>query len=344
MERLQKLMAEAGVASRRHSEQMIRDGLVRVNGQTVRELPVLVDPDHDVVVVQGKKLRFEPKVYFLLHKPKKVVSTNYDPQGRPRAIDLLKTVRERVYPVGRLDADSRGLLLLTNDGELANQLTHPRYGVPKTYVAEIAGTLSGPEIAELRSGIRLEAKGPAAMHRVTVLRRGPQESLLEITLTEGRNRQIRRMLARLGKRVRHLTRVRMGPLTLKGLGVGKFRPLTVAEVRALRKAAETPSKRRKPSRPRKVPAKPQSSVSTAGASTAGGTSRVRGKGRASGSSVPATGGRRHAASRASRGSQAARGRIASKQGNRSQGPKAKARSQKRVVRKRSGGKGGGPRR
>lgn len=339
MERLQKLMAEAGIASRRRSEQMIREGLVRVNGQPVRELPVLVDPQKDAVTVEGKKLRFEPKVYYLLHKPKKVVSTNYDPQGRPRAIDLLKTVKERVYPVGRLDADSRGLLLLTNDGDLANHLTHPKYGIPKTYVAEIAGALSGQEINELRSGMRLDAKGPMAMHRVTVLRRGPQQSLLEITLTEGRNRQVRRMLARLGKRVRHLTRVQMGPLTLKGLGVGKYRALTASEVRALRKAAQAGIERAEGS--------PRGGRGRAAAGkSSGGGARAAGKSSGSGA-VGASGGvRRRGASKPARGGPAgkvAKGRVAGKRVTPSQGGKAEPRAGKAVVRKRTGKKGGGKR-
>ena len=146
-------MAEAGVASRRHCEELIRAGEVKVNGTVVRKLPVMVDPQHDHIVVSGRKLRYETKVYFLLHKPKKVVCTNQDPQGRKRAIDLLVGVKQRIFPVGRLDADSKGLLILTNDGELSNELTHPRYGVSKTYIAEVSGSVSGEEIAKLKKGM-----------------------------------------------------------------------------------------------------------------------------------------------------------------------------------------------
>lgn len=243
-ERLQKVMAEAGIASRRHCEQMIRDGLVKVNGQIVTKLPVLVDLQCDRIVVSGRRLRFEPKVYFLLNKPKNVVCTNSDPQGRRRAVDLLRGVKERVYPVGRLDVDSKGLLILTNDGELANLLTHPRYGVIKTYVAEIDGRIDGEAIRKLKKGMYF-AEGRAAAEDVRILRRGPKRSLLEITLREGRNRQIRRMLLRLGHPVRQLTRVRIGRLTLRGLGAGKCRPLTDAEVTSLRRSVQKAKKTKK---------------------------------------------------------------------------------------------------
>jgi len=232
LERLQKVMAAAGIASRRHCEEMIRQGEVTVNGKLVEDLPVMVDPAKDRIVVAGRRLRTEQKVYFLLNKPKKVVCTNFDPQGRRRAIDLLTRVKQRVFPVGRLDTDSRGLLIMTNDGELANQLTHPRYGIIKTYVAEIEGSLSPEEITKLKKGIHLE-QGKAAMGKIKIVRRGPKRSLLEISLREGRNRQIRRMLLRLGHPVKHLTRTRIGPLSLRGLGPGKFRPLTAREIKSL---------------------------------------------------------------------------------------------------------------
>lgn len=237
-------MAEAGIASRRHCEEMILDGLVKVNGHVVHELPVLVDPEKDVIVVSGKRLQPERKIYILLNKPKKVVSTNSDPEGRRRAIDLLEGVRERVYPVGRLDADSQGLLILTNDGELANQLTHPRYGVEKTYLAEIKGMIEPEHIEKFKKGIYLPG-GKATMENVKVLHRGPRSSLLEISLREGQNRQVRMMLARVGLSVKQLTRVRIGPLTIKGLGPGQYRPITTAEVKSLRKLIpKTPPPRR----------------------------------------------------------------------------------------------------
>ena len=242
MERLQKVMAEAGIASRRTCEQMIRDGQVKVNDKTVIQLPVLVDPQVDRIVVSGRKLRIESKVYYLLNKPKNVVCTNYDPEGRRRAIDLLKDVRQRVYPVGRLDADSKGLLILTNDGELANQLTHPSFGILKTYVAEITGSLHGDEIKSLKEGMYFNMGRVSADH-IKMLSRGPKQSLVEIALREGRNRQVRRMLARLGHPVRQLTRVRIGGLTLRGLGVGHFRPLTPQEIASLRRSVQAAQKR-----------------------------------------------------------------------------------------------------
>jgi len=249
-ERLQKVMAEAGIASRRHCEQMIREGLVKVNGKVVTKLPVLVDVQQDRIIVSGRRLKFEPKVYYLQNKPRKVVCTNYDPQGRRRAVDLLSGVKERVYPVGRLDADSKGLLILTNDGELANLLTHPRYGVVKTYVAEIDGKITGEALGKLKKGMYF-AEGRASAEDVRILRRGPKRSLLEITLREGRNRQIRRMLLRLGHPVRQLTRVRIGRLTLRGLGPGKSRPLTDAEVKSLRKSVQGAQKTKTQNRPSK---------------------------------------------------------------------------------------------
>ena len=237
-QRLQKVMAEAGIASRRHCEEMILDGEVKVNGAVVTRLPVLVDPAFDHIVVAGRKLRAQAKLYYLLNKPRKVVCTNSDPQGRRRAIDMLPSnVKQRLYTVGRLDTDSQGLVILTNDGELANQLTHPRFGVTKTYQAEITGQLEAKDIARLRKGLHLP-QGKAAMESVKVVHRGPQQSHVEITLREGRNRQIRIMLARLGHSVRRLTRVRIGPLTLSGLGPGKVRLLTGAEVRKLRRLAD----------------------------------------------------------------------------------------------------------
>jgi len=234
-------MAQAGIASRRSCEEMILQGLVKVNGKIRDKLPIMVDLRHDKIEVAGRRIKYQPKEYYLLNKPKKVVCTNYDPAGRTRAIDLLVGVKSRVYPVGRLDADSQGLLILTNDGELTNRLTHPRYGVIKTYVAQIINRINGADIERMKKGIYLD-QGWAKCERVKVLQRSPRQSLLEISLREGQNRQIRRMLARLGFSIRQLTRVRIGKLTLRGLGPGRFRPLTEAEVRSLQKLNESPSK------------------------------------------------------------------------------------------------------
>ncbi len=234
MERLQKVMAEAGIASRRVCEEMIRQGRVKVNSHPVMKLPVLVDPQHDTIVVDGHKLKAEPKAYYLLNKPEKVVCTNSDPEGRVRAIDLLTRVRQRVYPVGRLDADSRGLLLLTNDGELTNQLTHPRHEVEKVYVIRVRGYVRQEVVDQLRKGIFLDGK-KAKIETVKLQKRNKNISHLQFTLKEGRNRQIRRMMARLGHPVLDLTRIRIGNLTLKGLGPKKYRRLLPRELESLRR-------------------------------------------------------------------------------------------------------------
>ena len=233
-ERLQKVLAAAGFGSRRACEEMILAGRVRVNGRPVRSLPVLVNPDADEISVDGRRIRAERKVYYLLNKPKGVFCTQRDPAGRTRAVDLLVGVRERVYPVGRLDADSQGLLLMTNDGDLAAVLTHPRYGVPKTYRARVGGRIGSEHIEHLRRGVWLSG-GKTRPARVRLVYGSGTHSVLEITLHEGRNRQVRRMLAKLGHPVRELTRIRIGRLSLRGLGPGQFRPLRPDEVAALRR-------------------------------------------------------------------------------------------------------------
>lgn len=233
LERLQKLLAAAGVASRRECEEMILEGRVAVNGKVVSTLPALVDPECDRIAVDGQSLRVPRKVYFLLHKPKGVHCTNDDPAGRTRAIDLLPRIRERVFPVGRLDADSTGLLLLTNDGELAQRLTHPRYGVPKTYRVHLPGRVGKADIARLLKGVWLH-EGKAQVLAASVIHAGRDGSMIEVTLCEGRNREVRRVLAKLGYKVRKLVRIHMGPLSLSGLAVGALRPLTPEEVRSLR--------------------------------------------------------------------------------------------------------------
>ncbi len=235
-ERLQKVLAAAGIAARRECEQIILDGRVRVNGRPVLTLPVLVDPERDEILVDDEPLRPPHKVYYLLHKPKGVHCTNFDPDGRPRAVDLLGGVRQRVFPVGRLDADSTGLLLMTNDGELAERLTHPRYGVAKTYRVHVNGDVTAEDIARLRKGVWL-AEGKTHVPGARIIHRGRERSVIEITLREGRNREVRRILARLGHNARKLLRIRIGPLSLRGLGPGEWRPLTKAELQALRRLA-----------------------------------------------------------------------------------------------------------
>ena len=246
-QRIQKLLANAGVASRRNIEQMVREGRVSVNDNVITELPILVDPEHDRVSVDDEPVRFHgrgtgERVYLILNKPRGVYSTNVAQGAQTRAIDLLPPdFAKRVYPVGRLDAESKGLLLLTNDGDLTNHLTHPRYGVPKTYRAVVDGFVTPRDLQELERGIWLAdraGKGSrTGRSHIKVARRSRDRSVLEITIREGRNRQVRRMLADLGHKVRDLTRIRMGPLTLEGLAPGRFRPLNPREVRQLRQLA-----------------------------------------------------------------------------------------------------------
>lgn len=236
-ERIQKVLAHAGVASRRMVEEMLLEGRVTVNGKLVTDLPCFVDPAKDDVRVDGRRVRKqEPtKVYYLLNKPQKVVCTQRDPENRPRAVDLIPEIPQRVYCVGRLDADSTGLIILTNDGDLTEFLTHPRYGVDKTYVVEIDGRLDERKVQKLKDGVYLDGRAGSGS-KVRVLRSNNRRSLLEVTLREGRNREIRRTLARLGHRVRRLKRVAIGPITDKGVKIGNYRPLRTQEVERLRRS------------------------------------------------------------------------------------------------------------
>jgi 23S rRNA pseudouridine2605 synthase len=233
--RLQKFLSDAGVASRRRCEELILEGRVLVNDQVVDQLPAFVDPQRDVVVTDGDRVRPRLLEYLLLHKPKGVVCTNRDPAGRTRVRDLLPPDKRHLFTVGRLDADSTGLLLLTNDGELAARLTHPRFGVAKVYLAEVRGLVRPDLPQRMRAGVYL-AEGRARAADVRILHRARDRCALQITLREGRNRQVRRMLARLGHPVRKLKRIAIGPLRLTGLPIGALRPLTQPEIRALRAA------------------------------------------------------------------------------------------------------------
>ncbi len=233
--RLQKVLAAAGVGSRRKCEELIVAGVVRVNRKVADRLPVFVDPKKDVITVNGRKIAIERKVYFLLNKPKDVICTNSDPQGRKKAIDIVKA-RERIFCVGRLDIDSTGVIVLTNDSELTNKLTHPRYQLPKTYIAAVKGQIGGEQIEKLKKGVWL-AEGKTGRTSVKVLKRSFSESLIEITIRQGLNRQIRRMLAKVGVSVKSLKRTRIGRLNARGLGVGKYRELTRAEVAYLKKVS-----------------------------------------------------------------------------------------------------------
>ncbi len=232
-QRLQKVLAAAGVDSRRKCEELILDGLIRVNRKVVDKLPAFADPEKDVITVNGKKIHAAQKVYFLLNKPKGVICSNRDPQGRKKAIDLVQADK-RIFCVGRLDADTTGLIILTNDSELANRLTHPRYRFPKTYVVKVRGQIAAEAVEKLKRGIWL-AEGKTARASVKILKRSHKQSSIEITIRQGLNRQVRRMLAKVNLPVKSLKRTGMGKLNARGLGMGKFRTLTKAEVAYLKK-------------------------------------------------------------------------------------------------------------
>jgi len=236
--RLQKLIAGTGLASRRKAEEWISAGRVMVNGKIVTELGTKVDPGRDHVKVDGKHLSAaQPFVYLMLNKPKNVMSTLDDPGGRTTVKDFLRGVSVRVFPVGRLDFDSEGLMLLTNNGDLAQALLHPRYHVPKTYLIKVKGVLSDDEINRLEQGVRL-ADGMTSPAIVKKVRKVEANSWLEITIREGRKHQVKRMLEAVGHPVIKLMRIRMGPLSLGNLEPGEFRFLTDREANALREMVE----------------------------------------------------------------------------------------------------------
>jgi pseudouridine synthase len=236
-ERLQKVLAHAGVASRRAAERLISEGRVSVNGSVVTALGTKVDPARDAVKVDGKRIAAPPsgRTYLALHKPRGVVTTLSDPEGRPTVKDFLRGIKARVYPVGRLDYDSEGLLIVTDDGALARDLMHPSRGVEKTYLAKVKGQPEPEVILRLSRGLPLDGRrtGPA---RVRIVRRG-DNAWIEITIGEGRNRQVRRMFQAVGHPVQRLRRLGYGGVVLGRLPVGHLRPLTEAEVAELSRAA-----------------------------------------------------------------------------------------------------------
>jgi pseudouridine synthase len=262
-QRLQKVLAKAGVASRRQCETLIEEGRVSVNGQTVTAMPAWVDPDRDQVKVDGKaikalsgKVKHKP-TYIAVNKPRRVISTTDDPEGRRDVLSLIDAkMPARLFPVGRLDADSTGLMLLTDDGELANRLMHPRYEIAKEYLVIVRGRLESNDLQKLREGLLLtdqsgqRASGAmkrAAMEQIRIVRqqrdqRRGDRTVLAVTLREGQNREIRRLLERRGVKVRRLQRVAIGPLRLKQLPVGQWRYLTQQEIANLQKV--TGGKRR----------------------------------------------------------------------------------------------------
>ncbi len=235
-QRLQKILAAAGIASRRHCEDLILEGAVRVNRKVVDTIPAFADPQNDLITVNSKKIRAAAKVYFLLNKPKGVICTNADPQGRKKAIDLIPS-KQRIFCVGRLDIDTSGLIILTNDSELANKLTHPKYQISKTYLATVKGQIDPEAVAKLKKGVWFaEAKTSAAS--IKVLKRSYNESSLQIKIHQGLNRQVRRMLAKVGLNVKSLKRTKIGRLTTRGIGVGRFRSLTKTEIQYLKRVTE----------------------------------------------------------------------------------------------------------
>ncbi|QBD79462.1 rRNA pseudouridine synthase [Ktedonosporobacter rubrisoli] len=243
-ERLARFLAHAGIASRRHAEELIAGGRVKVNGTAVTTQGTRIDPRTDRVSVDGKVVKAAPvqHIYLLLHKPAGYLSTVHDPQGRPTVLDLLPAAlrQQRVYPIGRLDLETSGLLLLSNDGELALQLTHPRYQQEKHYEALVQGQPEPSTLQALRQGVYFTEddgqRHKSAPARVRLLGKEGTQSRLALTIHEGRKRQIRRMLAAVGHPVIRLARVGIGSLNLSGLAPGKWRYLSETEVQALRKA------------------------------------------------------------------------------------------------------------
>lgn len=219
-------------------------GRVEVDRQVVTALGTKVDPARQQIRVDGAVLARPKLLHYMVNKPRGVVSTNYDPAGRPRVVDLLPARSERLFTVGRLDMSSEGLMLVTNDGELANRLAHPRYGVEKTYVVEVAGRLEREDLSELRKGVHL-AEGFARVVGARIKAQHAKSTSVEIVLKEGKNREIRRLLARIGHKVLRLKRIALGPLRLGELVPGEFRPVTRDELSRLREASGAPGKRRR---------------------------------------------------------------------------------------------------
>jgi pseudouridine synthase len=245
--RLQKILSQSGVASRRAAEKLIADGRVTVNGKAVVTMGVKADPGRDDIRVDGRPVKTETRRrYILLHKPSGYVTTRSDPQRRRTVMDLLAGVREYVYPVGRLDYDTEGLLLLTNDGDLAARLTHPRHGVERSYDARVAGMPGKEALDRLRTGIPLDGRRTLPAE-ATLLNKGKRDrdGLLRLTIREGRTRQVRRMCEAVGHPVQALRRIRFGPIRDKTLAPGDWRELTQGEVEALRLAAQKKGQRSK---------------------------------------------------------------------------------------------------
>jgi pseudouridine synthase len=236
VERLQKILSQAGIASRRASEQLMLEGRVTVNGTTVRELGTKADAASDEIRVDGRRITMpERHRYLLLNKPRGYVTTRSDPQRRPTVIDLLAGVRDYVYPVGRLDYETGGLLILTNDGDLAARLTHPRHGVARVYEAKVLGVPDAHDLERLSRGVTVEGQRMTATSVRVLPSRNDRHATLQITIHEGRNRQVRNMLEAIGHPVDQLTRIAIGPIRDAKLKLGRWRDLTDAEVKSLKK-------------------------------------------------------------------------------------------------------------
>lgn len=232
--RLNKYLADCGVDSRRNCDGIIAEGRVKVNGKTVRELGTVVDEERDSVTLDGRRIRPKRNIYLMLHKPKGYVTTVKDELGRKTVMELLKDVKARIYPVGRLDYDTEGLLLLTNDGDLSFRLTHPSNEVPKTYVVRISGKISKESISSLQNGVEIDGRKTAPA-KVDLLDQDEHHSRLELTIREGRNRQIKKMFEAVGHEVEFLRRSAIGDLRLGGLTRGTYRYLTEKEINYLKK-------------------------------------------------------------------------------------------------------------
>ncbi len=236
-QRLQKIIAEMGIASRRKAEEIIMEGRVTVNG-AVAEIGMKADPLRDHIKVDGKLLtRPEKKVYYVFHKPRGVVTSMSDPQGRPTVNEYFRGIKQRVFPVGRLDFDSEGLLLLTNDGDFAYSILHPSQKMPKTYLVKVKGVLEEEEMEKLRKGIRIDGKVTAPA-KVKKLKKRESNSWIEMTIYEGRKRQIRKMLERVGHQVIRLMRIRINGIEMGPLDPGRYRKLTVQEMDAIMRETE----------------------------------------------------------------------------------------------------------
>lgn len=223
-ERLQKVLSQAGLGSRRYCEQLITSGRVQVDGNIVKELGFKVDPEKQKIYCDGQLVRLEPKLYFLLNKPKGYICTTNAAEGK-RVIDLFKHIPYRLFTIGRLDKDSEGLLIVTNDGELSHYLTHPRYEVPKTYRVTVRGYVEGEVLEKIQRGVWL-SEGKTSGMRVRILLRTRNFTAMEVTLIEGKNREIRRVFAKFGHPIKYLQRIRIGKLSLSGLKPGQYKPIS----------------------------------------------------------------------------------------------------------------------